>query len=43
MERTALDQLSKPDLIALLLAQEARHAAEMAAMQARVGYRDRRS
>ena len=31
-----LEQLSPHDLIALLLAQEARHAAEMAAMQARI-------
>ena len=42
MERTALEQLSKPDLIALLLAQEARHAAEMAAMQARIAELERR-
>ena len=42
MERPALEQLSKPDLIALLLAQEARHAAEMAAMQARIAELERR-
>ena len=34
MDRAALAQLSKDDLIALLLAQEARHAAEMQALQA---------
>ena len=42
MDRTALEQLSKDDLIALLLAQEARHAAEMAAMQARIAELERR-
>jgi transposase len=42
VERTALEQLSEPDLIALLLAQEARHAAEMAAMQARIAELERR-
>ena len=42
MDRTALEQLSKPDLIALLLAQKARHAAEMAAMQARIAELERR-
>lgn len=42
MDRTALEQLSKADLIALLLAQEARHAAEMAAMQARIAELERR-
>ena len=42
MDRTALEQLSKDALIALLLAQEARHAAEMAAMQARLDDLDRR-
>jgi hypothetical protein len=36
VDRTALEQLSQADLIALLLAQEARHAAEMSAMQARI-------
>ena len=42
MDRTALEQLSKQDLIALLLAQEARHAAEMAAMRARIAELERR-
>ena len=42
MERTGLEQRSKSDLIALLLAQEARHAAEMAAMQARIAELERR-
>ena len=42
MDRTALEQLSPHDLIALLLAQEARHAAEMAAMQARIAELERR-
>jgi transposase len=42
VERTALEQLSKSDLISLLLAQEARHAAEMAAMQARIAELERR-
>ena len=42
MDRTALEQLSKDDLIALLLAQEARHAAEMAAMRARIAELERR-
>ena len=42
MDRTALEQLSKHDLIALLLAQEARHVAEMAAMQARTAELERR-
>ena len=37
-----LEQLSPCDLIALLLAQEARHAAEMAAMQARIAELERR-
>ena len=36
MDPATLEQLSSHDLIALLLAQEARHAAEMAAMQARI-------
>jgi hypothetical protein len=35
VDRTALEQLSKADQIALLLAQEARHAAEIAAMSRR--------
>ena len=42
MDRTALEQLSQHDLIALLLAQEARHVAEMAAMQARIAELERR-
>jgi transposase len=42
VDRTALEQLSQHDLIALLLAQEARHAAEMAAMQARLAELERR-
>jgi transposase len=42
VDRTALEQLSKHDLIALLLAQEARHVAEMAAMQARTAELERR-
>jgi len=42
VDRTALEQLSKDDLIALLLAQEARHAAEMAAMRARIAELERR-
>lgn len=42
MDRTAVEQLSKDDLIALLLAQEARHAAEMAVMQARIAELERR-
>ena len=42
MDRTALDQLSQHDLIALLLAQEARHAAEMAATQSRIAELERR-
>lgn len=42
MDAATLEQLSLPDLIALLLAQEARHAAEMAAMQARIAELERR-
>ena len=42
MDRTALEQLSPQDLIALLLAQEARHSAEMAAMRAHVAELERR-
>jgi transposase len=42
VDRTALEQLSKDNLIALLLAQEARHAAEMAAMRARIAELERR-
>jgi transposase len=42
VHRAALDQLSKDDLIVLLLAQEARHAAEMAAMRAQLAELERR-
>ena len=42
MDRSALEQLSKDDLIALLLAQAAHHAAEMAAMRARIAELERR-
>jgi transposase len=42
VDRTAVEQFSKDDLIALLLAQEARHASEMAAMQARIAELERR-
>lgn len=42
MDITGLDQLSKGDLIALLLAQEARHAAEMAALRAQIAELERR-
>lgn len=42
MDRATLEHLSPHDLIALLLAQEARHAAEMAAMQARIAELERR-
>jgi hypothetical protein len=42
MGRIALEQLSKHDPIALLLAREARHASEMAAIQARVAELERR-
>ena len=42
MDRAALSQFSKDDLIALLLAQEARHAAEIAALQARIAELERR-
>ena len=42
MDRAALDQLSKDDLIVLLLAQEARHAAEMAAVRAQLAELERR-
>jgi transposase len=42
VDRTDLEQLSQHDLIALLLAQEARHAAEMAAMPARIAELERR-
>jgi len=42
VDRSALEQLSKDDLIALLLAQAAHHAAEMAAMRARIAELERR-
>jgi Family of unknown function (DUF6444) len=42
VDRIALEQLSPYDLIGLPLAQEARHAAEMAAMQAQVAELERR-
>ena len=42
MDRSAREQLSKHELIDLLLAQEARHATEMAAMQARIAELERR-
>jgi transposase len=42
VDRAALDQLSKDDVIALLLAQEARHAAEMAILRAQIAELERR-
>ena len=42
MDRAALSQFSKDDLIALLLAQEARYAAEMEALRARIAELERR-
>jgi len=42
MDRATLIGFSKDDLIALLLAQEARHAAEMARLQARIAELERR-
>ena len=42
MDSAALGQLSNAELIALLLAQEARHAAEMTALQARIAELERR-
>jgi transposase len=42
MDSAALRQLSNAELIALLLAQEERHAAEMAALQARIAELERR-
>jgi transposase len=42
VDRAALDQLSKDDLIVLLVAQEARHAAEMAAVHAQLAELERR-
>ncbi len=41
MDRAALNELSKGDLIELLLAQEARHAAEMATLRERVAELER--
>ena len=41
MDRTALSQLSKDELITLLLAQEERHQAALAAMQARIAELER--
>ena len=42
MDSAALRQRSNAELIALLLAQEERHAAEMAALQARIAELERR-
>jgi transposase len=42
VDRIALDQLSKHDLVAMLLAQQARHTAEMAALRARIAELERR-
>ncbi len=36
MDRAALDKLTKGDLIELVLAKAARHAAEMAALRERI-------
>jgi transposase len=41
MDRAALDKLTKGDLIELVLALEARHAAEMAALQQRIAELER--
>jgi len=41
MDRAALDKLTKGDLIELVLAQEARHAAEMAALRQRIAELER--
>src|SRR3954454_21359410 len=41
MDRAALNKLTKADLIELLLAQEARHAAEMAALRERAAELER--
>src|SRR4051795_13644331 len=41
MDRTALDKLTKADLIELVLALEARHAAEMAALRQRIAELER--
>ncbi len=43
MDRAALNKLTKGDLIELLLAQEARHVAEMAALRERTAELERRS
>src|SRR3954453_15046946 len=42
MDRAALDKRTKDDLIELVLALEARHAAEMAALQQRIAELERR-
>jgi transposase len=42
VDRATLDGLSKDDVIALLLAQEARHAAEMAALRGQIAELERR-
>ncbi|MGH7078004.1 MAG: DUF6444 domain-containing protein, partial [Acetobacteraceae bacterium] len=42
MDRTALSQLSKDELVALLRAQEERHEAELAAMPTRIAELERR-
>src|SRR5664279_3529934 len=42
MDRAALSQFSKDDLIALLLAQGVRYAAEMEALRARIAELERR-
>src|SRR5215213_4032470 len=41
MDRATLDKLTKDDLIELVLALEARHAAEMAALQQRIAELER--
>src|SRR4051812_50066458 len=41
MDRAALDKLTKGDLIELVLAQAARHAAEMAALRERIAELER--
>ena len=40
MDRAALNKLTKGDLIEVLLAQEARHVAEMAALRERTAASD---
>lgn len=42
MDQAALNQLSKDDLIALLLAQEAHHTAALATLHARIAELERR-